>query len=218
MAGQNGARKTTFIKLICRLYDVTEGKILVDGRDIREYSVKEYRSLLAVIFQDFKLFAFSLKDNITAGGAEDKERLEKVLKLSGLYEDAMKLNQGVDTILYKSFDEHGTELSGGQQQKAAISRALYRDAPIVILDEPTAALDPAAEYEIYHKFNRLTEGKTAIYISHRLSSCKFCDKIAVFAEGAIREYGTHKELIRKENGLYAEMFAAQAQYYVKQVS
>ena len=130
----------------------------------------------------------------------------------------MRLENGTDTILYKSFDEHGTELSGGQKQKTAISRALYKDAPIIILDEPTAALDPVAEYEIYRQFYQLVKGKTAIYISHRLSSCKFCDKIAVFAENTIKEYGTHNELVKKENGIYAKMFAAQAQYYMENVS
>ena len=138
-----------------------------------------------------------------------------MLKQSGLYEDAQKLENGLDTCLFKSFDEKGTELSGGQKQKTAISRALYRDAPIVILDEPTAALDPVAEYEIYRQFNTLVGGKTAIYISHRLSSCKFCDRIAVFAEDTIKEYGTHDELADKPDGIYAEMFAAQAQYYLE---
>ena len=215
IVGLNGAGKTTFIKLLCRLYDVTEGEIKIDGINIKEYSDEEYRKLFAVVFQDFKLFAFSLKENITLGAAEDEAKIEEVLKLSGLYEDAMKLEHGLDTTLYKSFDEKGTELSGGQQQKVAISRALYRNAPIVILDEPTAALDPVAEYEIYKKFDTLVGGKTAIYISHRLSSCKFCDHIAVFAEDTIKEYGTHESLVNKENGIYAEMFAAQAQYYVE---
>lgn len=218
VVGANGAGKTTFIKLLCRLYDVTEGQILVDGKDIREYSEEEYRSLFAVIFQDFKLFAFSLKDNIVAGGTLDNDRLEQALKLSALYEDAMRLENGVDTVLYKSFEEHGTELSGGQKQKTAISRALYKNSPIVILDEPTAALDPVAEYEIYRQFHQLVKGKTAIYISHRLSSCKFCDKIAVFAGDTIKEYGTHDELLKKENGIYAKMFAAQAQYYTENMS
>lgn len=215
IVGLNGAGKTTLIKLLCRLYDVTEGEIKIDGINIKEYSDEAYRKLFAVVFQDFKLFAFSLKENIALGTEEDEAKIEEVLKLSGLYEDAMKLDHGLDTTLYKSFDEAGTELSGGQQQKVAISRALYRNAPIVILDEPTAALDPVAEYEIYKKFDTLVGGKTAIYISHRLSSCKFCDHIAVFAEDTIKEYGTHESLVKKENGIYAEMFAAQAQYYVE---
>ena len=217
IVGLNGAGKTTFIKLLCRLYDVSEGRILIDGVDIKEYSQEEYRKLFAVVFQDFQLFAFSLRDNVAMGRADEEtneEKVEEALKLSGLYEDAIKLDKGLDTRLFKSFDENGTELSGGQRQKAAISRALYKDAPIVILDEPTAALDPLAEYEIYKKFDTLVGGKSAIYISHRLSSCKFCDHIAVFSDKTIKEYGTHDELVKKENGIYAEMFAAQAQYYV----
>lgn len=217
IVGLNGAGKTTFIKLLCRMYDVTEGRILVDGTDIREYSDREYRKLFAVVFQDFKLFAFSLKDNVEMGDTErepDPEYLDKTLKLSGLYEDAKALKKGYDTIIMKSYDDDAVELSGGQQQKTAISRALYKDAPIVILDEPTAALDPIAEYEIYKKFDTLVGGKSAIYISHRLSSCKFCDRIAVFSDKTIKEYGTHDELVHIDGGIYAEMFAAQAQYYL----
>ncbi len=217
VVGLNGAGKTTFIKLLCRLYDVTEGEILIDGVNIKEYSEEEYRKLFAVVFQDFKLFAFSLRENISFGEEVKEEGVNNVLSLSGFYEDAQKLPQGLDTMLYKSFDEKGTELSGGQQQKTAIARALYKNAPIVILDEPTAALDPVAEYDIYRRFDTLVGGKTAIYISHRLSSCKFCDRIAVFAENTIKEYGTHDELVDKENGIYAELFAAQAQYYVDAV-
>ncbi|MBR6003650.1 MAG: ABC transporter ATP-binding protein, partial [Lachnospiraceae bacterium] len=221
IVGLNGAGKTTFIKLLCRLYDVTEGRILIDGIDIRDYSTEEYRKLFAVVFQDFQLFAFSLKDNIAMGRADepvDEKKIEEALKLSGLYDDAIALDEGLNTLLFKSFDEHGTELSGGQRQKAAISRALYRNAPIVILDEPTAALDPLAEYEIYKKFDALVGGKSAIYISHRLSSCRFCDRIAVFADNTIKECGTHDELVNLKDGIYAEMFAAQAQYYVDAVS
>ena len=215
VVGLNGAGKTTFIKLLCRLYDVTEGEILIDGINIKEYSEEEYRKLFAVVFQDFQLFAFSLRDNIALCDTAKEDEVNRVLELSGFYEDAQKLPQGLDTMLYKSFDEKGTELSGGQQQKTAIARALYKNAPIVILDEPTAALDPVAEYDIYRRFDTLVGGKTAIYISHRLSSCKFCDRIAVFAENTIKEYGTHDELMDKKNGIYAELFAAQAQYYIE---
>lgn len=215
IVGLNGAGKTTFIKLLCRLYAVTEGKIYIDGVDIMEYSEEEYRKLFAVVFQDFKLFAFTLRENITLGDWDfSEEEIARVLKLSGFDEDAGKLEKGLDTMIYKSFDEKGTELSGGQQQKVAISRALYRNAPIVILDEPTAALDPVAEYDIYRKFNSLVGGKTAIYISHRLSSCKFCDHIAVFAEDTIKEYGTHEELVHKKDGIYAQMFFTQAKHYI----
>lgn len=215
IVGLNGAGKTTFIKLLCRLYEVTEGEICIDGVNIMDYADEEYRKLFAVVFQDFKLFAFSLRENVAPGlAAVDEERLKEVLTQTGLYEDAQKLPEGLDTMIFKSFEEKGVELSGGQQQKTAISRALYRDAPIVILDEPTAALDPIAEYEIYRQFHTLVGGKTAIYISHRLSSCRFCDHIAVFAEDTVKEYGTHDELVARENGIYAEMFRAQAQYYV----
>lgn len=216
IVGLNGAGKTTFIKLLCRLYAVTEGEICIDGVNIMAYSEEEYRRLFAVVFQDFQLFAFTLRENIVLGDADfSEEEIKKVLELSGFYEDAEKLENGLDTVLYKSFDEKGTELSGGQRQKVAISRALYRNAPIVILDEPTAALDPLAEYDIYRKFNDLVGGKTAIYISHRLSSCKFCDHIAVFAQDTIKEYGTHEELLALEDGIYAEMFRTQAKHYVE---
>ena len=215
IVGLNGAGKTTLVKLLCRLYDVTEGEIRIDGINIKEYKEEEYRRLFAVVFQDFKLFAFSLRENITFGEQAEDEEIEEIFRLTGFYEDANKLDEGLDTILYKSFDEHGTELSGGQQQKTAISRALYRNAPIVILDEPTAALDPIAEYDIYRQFHTLVGGKTAIYISHRLSSCKFCDHIAVFGGDTMKEYGTHEELVRIPGGIYATMFAAQAQYYVE---
>ncbi len=215
IVGLNGAGKTTLVKLLCRLYDVTEGAILIDGVNIREYAEEEYRRLFAVVFQDFELFAFSLKENIALSGTDDAdaEKIDEVLKLTGLSEDVEKLAEGMDTMIYKSYDEHGTELSGGQRQKTAIARALYRNAPIVILDEPTAALDPIAEYEIYRQFETLVGGKTAIYISHRLSSCRFCDKIAVFADDTIKEYGTHDELVDREGGIYAEMFHEQAKYY-----
>ena len=216
VVGLNGAGKTTLIKLLCRLYDVTEGAILIDGINIKDYAAEEYRRLFAVVFQDFKLFAFSLKENVHLADDIDDNRIEQVLRQAGLLADIQKLDNGLDTMIFKSFDEHGTELSGGQQQKTAISRALYRNAPIVILDEPTAALDPVAEYEIYKQFHSLVGGRTAIYISHRLSSCKFCDKIAVFAQESIKEYGSHEELIDIPNGIYAEMFAAQAQYYTKE--
>lgn len=215
IVGLNGAGKTTFIKLLCRLYDVTEGEILVDGVNIKEYPEEEYRRLFSVVFQDFQLFAFSLRENIAFGEQADDKELERVLKLAGLWEDAQKLPNGLDTMLYKSFDENGTDLSGGQRQKTAIARALYRNAPVVILDEPTAALDPVAEYEIYRQFNTLVGGKTAVYISHRLSSCKFCDRIVVFADDTIKENGTHEQLVGIDGGIYAGMLAEQAKYYAE---
>ena len=213
VVGLNGAGKTTFVKLLCRLYDVTEGEILLDGVNIREYDYKEYMELFAPVFQDFKLFGFSIEENILLDRIEDKEKLPQLFKQVGLEEKINSLEQGAETILFKAFDEKGIEPSGGEQQKMAIARALQKDAPVVILDEPTAALDPIAEYDIYRQFDTLVGGKTAIYISHRLSSCKFCDRIAVFSEGRIKEYGTHDELVILDGGVYAKMFAAQAQYY-----
>lgn len=212
IVGLNGAGKTTFIKLLCRLYDPTEGEILIDGRDIRDYDYKEYMTQFAPVFQDFKLFGFTISENIALkeGGNND---LEDLIKLVDLEEFAGKLEKGLDTRIFKIFEEDGVEPSGGEQQKIAIARALYKQAPFVILDEPTAALDPMAEYEIYRQFHTLVGDKTAFYISHRLSSCRFCDRIAVFLDGKIAEYGNHDELVNLPNGIYAKMFEAQAQYY-----
>ncbi len=211
IVGLNGAGKTTFIKLLCRLYDPTGGQILVDGVDIKEYDYKQYMEQFAPVFQDFKLFAFSVAENITF---TDKEADVKALTdRVGLKDFVEKLEKGTKTNIFKFFDEEGVEPSGGEQQKIAIARALYKDAPVVILDEPTAALDPIAEYEIYRQFNSLVGGKSAFYISHRLSSCQFCDHIAVFSDGHIAEYGTHAELEKIPDGIYAKMFEAQARYY-----
>lgn len=215
VVGLNGAGKTTFIKLLCRLYDVTEGAIYVNGVNIQEYEYEEYMKLLSVVFQDFKLFSMSIGDNIRLGDWEkDGENLHELCKLSGLEEKVDSLPEGLDTLLYKQFNERGIEPSGGEAQKIAITRAIFKDAPIIVLDEPTAALDPVAEYEIYKKFDNLVGGKTAVYISHRLSSCKFCDRIAVFSDNTMKEYGTHDELVKQKGGIYAKMFEAQAQYYV----
>lgn len=216
VVGLNGAGKTTFIKLLCRLYDVTSGEILVDGINIKDYAEEEYRKLMAVVFQDFKLFCFTLKENIAFDIEAQQNGIDEVLKLSGLYDDVQKMPRKELTYMWKGFEEDGIEFSGGQKQKAAIARALYKNAPIVILDEPTAALDPIAEADVYSKFNTtLAGGRTAIYISHRLSSCKFCDKIAVFSEKTIKEYGSHKELMKIKEGIYRNMFETQAKQYRK---
>ena len=215
VVGLNGAGKTTLVKLLCRLYDPTKGVILMDGVDIKEYDYEEYMTVFAPVFQDFKLFAFTMKENILMEKSEDAAQdVTTVLERVGLKEKLSTLSQGADTVVYKHFDKDGIEPSGGEQQKLAIARALYKNAPVVILDEPTAALDPMAEYDIYRQFDTLVHEKTAIYISHRLSSCQFCDKIAVFSEKELKEYGTHAELVNKPDGVYAKMFAAQAQYYV----
>ena len=212
IVGQNGAGKTTFIKLLCRLYEPLEGEILMNGINIKDYSREEYNQLLAVVFQDYKLFSFSVKENIAFYRNADEKKLTLALEKAGLMNKIEKLSKGIETSIYKNFDKEGVELSGGESQKLAIARAIYKEAPVVILDEPTAALDPYAEFDIYSSFNELVNNKTAIYISHRLSSCRFCDHIAVFDRGELIEYGSHEEL-EQQNGLYSKMWHTQAQYY-----
>lgn len=215
VVGQNGAGKTTFIKLLCRLYVPDKGEILLNGVNINEYDYNEYMRLLSVVFQDYKLFSFNIKENITFDKSEkiDDDLVLEVIDNVGLSEKVNELEKGIYTSLYKNFDKEGIELSGGQAQKLAIARAVHKNAPVIVLDEPTAALDPYAEYEIYTSFNKLIGENMAIYISHRLSSCKFCDKIAVFDEGELIELGNHKELVDNK-GKYATMWDAQAMYYV----
>ena len=212
LVGKNGSGKSTLVKLLCRLYEPTEGVIRLCGKDISEYSYREYVRELSVVFQDFKLFAYSLDENIRLGNTEKNEDVKAVYELSGITDWVSGLKDKGDTLLYKDFDETGVEPSGGQAQKLAIARAVYRDAPVVILDEPTAALDPKAEYEIYRHFNELIKNRTAVYISHRLSSCKFCDRIVVLDDHRICETGSHEELLAK-NGIYGEMFRSQAKWY-----
>ena len=213
VVGMNGSGKTTFIKLLCRLYDPTEGVILLNGIDIRKYRYDEYMDIFSVVFQDFQLLAQPLGQNVAARQDYDAARVTDCLEKAGFGERLAKMPQGLETYLYKELDENGVEVSGGEAQKIAIARALYKDAPFIILDEPTAALDPVAEAEIYSKFNDIAGDKTAIYISHRLSSCKFCDEIAVFDKGAVIQQGTHDALLADETGKYYELWTAQAQYY-----
>lgn len=211
LVGQNGSGKTTFIKLLCRLYDPTEGSILLNGIDIRKYKYEEYLSLFSVVFQDFKLFAFSLGQNVSGAVRYDREKAKQCLEKAGFAPG--KMAEGLDTCLYKEFDRDGVEISGGEAQKIALARALYKDAPFVVLDEPTAALDPIAEYEVYSRFHEIAGEKTTVFISHRLSSCRFCDDIAVFHEGRLVQRGNHTRLLQDCDGKYAELWNAQAQYY-----
>lgn len=213
IVGMNGSGKTTFIKLLCRLYDPTEGEILLNGVDIRKYNYDEYMSIFSVVFQDFKLFSFSLGQNVAASENYDEAHVKHCLQEAGFGNRLSEMPEGLNTCLYKNFDENGVEISGGEAQKIAIARALYKNAPFIVLDEPTAALDPLAEYEIYSKFNEIVQNKTAIFISHRLSSCRFCNKIAVFDKGQIVQQGSHEELVADESGKYHELWYAQAQYY-----
>ena len=215
VVGLNGSGKTTFIKLLCRLYDPTEGEILLNGVNIQKYDYDEYMSIFSVVFQDFRLFAFSLGQNVAAGMAYDAARVEESLRQAGFGDRFASLPKGLDTCLYREFDEDGVEISGGEAQKIAIARALYKNAPFIVLDEPTAALDPVSEYEVYSKFNEIAGDKTAIYISHRLASCRFCDRILVFRAGEIVERGTHRELLANPRGEYHALWNAQAQYYTE---
>ncbi len=213
IVGENGAGKTTFIKLLMGLYKPTSGRILIDGVDISEYTRSSYNKLFSAVFQDYKLLALTLKENIAAMESEYNENLiTKAISMSKMKERISSLDMAENTSLYRIFDEKGVEFSGGEMQRLAIARAVYKDAPIIVLDEPTAALDPRAEFEVYDSFNKISKNKTSIYISHRLSSSKFCDCIAVFDKGEITEYGSHNELISKD-GLYKELYTMQADLY-----
>lgn len=213
IVGENGSGKTTFIKLLCRLYDPTEGKILLNGIDITRYRYDEYMDLFSVAFQDYALFAFSIAQNVAASDRVDTARVQNCLNRVGLGEKIANLPKGIHTNIGREYENDGVDFSGGEQQKIALARALYKDAPFMILDEPTAALDPIAEAEIYARFNDIASDKTSVFISHRLSSCRFCDEIAVFHKGRLVQLGSHDELVADENGKYRELWNAQAQYY-----
>jgi len=213
IVGMNGSGKTTMIKLLCRLYDPQEGEILLNGVDIRKFDQKEYIELFSVVFQDFQLLSMPLGQNVACSVEVDKDLAEESLCQAGLAERLAELPEGLDTYLYQDIKDDGVEISGGESQKIAIARALYKDAPFVLLDEPTASLDPLSEYEIYSKFDAMVKDKTAIYISHRLSSCRFCDDIVVLHEGRLVQRGSHEELLKDEKGKYYELWNAQAQYY-----
>lgn len=211
LVGRNGAGKSTLIKLLCRLYEPTSGRILLNGVDIGLYDYDEYVQIFSVVFQDFRLFAFPLDENVAGSAEVDARKAQKSLEQAGFGERLKTLPKGLSTRLYHNTGE-GIELSGGEAQKVAIARALYKDAPFVVLDEPTAALDPLAEAEVYQHFNELIQNKTAIYISHRMSSCQFCDEILVLEDGQIAERGSHEELVAG-GGLYAQLYEAQAVHY-----
>lgn len=211
--GMNGSGKTTFVKLLCRLYDPTEGQILLKGIDITRYNYDEYVKLFSVVFQDYFTFAFSLGENVSAQQDYDSEKVWSCLRKIGIGDKFSNSDRGLETPLGTRYQNDGVEISGGEAQKVALARALYKDAPYIILDEPTAALDPIAEAEVYSKFNEIVEDKTAIYISHRLSSCRLADKILVFHEGEVVQQGSHSQLVADTAGKYYELWNAQAQYY-----
>lgn len=217
VVGLNGAGKTTFVKLLCRLYEPTEGTIYLNGKNIAEYELTDYWKLLAPVFQEDESFAFTFAQNITmrSSDMQDRESVEQVLKDVELSDKIHELPDGIDTFLYKTLSDEGTDLSGGQKQKLMLARALYKSAPVIILDEPTAALDAIAESKSYENFNAMAGGRTTVYISHRLSSTKFCDHVAMFEAGRLIEYGTHEELMQKGEK-YAELFEVQARYYTEE--
>ncbi len=212
MVGLNGSGKTTFTKLLTRLYDPTEGRITINGVDIKEIPYRQYIKHIAIVLQDFLLFAYSVKENVVLDTEYDETRLMSSIEKSGLKEKINGLKNGIETSVYKTLDENGIEFSGGEGQKLALARAIYKDAETLILDEPTSSFDPIAEYELFSKLNDISENKTTIFISHRLSSTKFCDKIIVLSDGEMIECGSHDDLI-KQNGFYAGLFNAQARYY-----
>lgn len=213
IVGKNGSGKSTLIKLLCRLYEPTSGTILLNGIDIGEYDYDEYLKLFSVVFQDFKLLPLSLGRNLSTNAVYDKSRAEECLRRAGFHQRFKSMKGGLETPLYHDMEEDGIELSGGEGQKVALARALYKDAPFVVLDEPTAALDPVSEYEIYTGFQNMVEGKTAVFISHRLSSCRFCKEIIVLDHGRIIQQGSHEELVEAKDSLYYELWQAQAKYY-----
>ncbi|MCH5271993.1 MAG: ABC transporter ATP-binding protein [Lachnospiraceae bacterium] len=216
IVGMNGSGKTTMIKLLCRLYDPQQGEILLNGVDIKKFKQTDYLRLFSVVFQDYVLFPFKLGENVAVTREYDEGKVRSCLTDADFGVRLAELEDGVNTYLSKNYEDSGVETSGGEKQKIAIARAIYKEAPFILLDEPTAALDPKAEYEIYTNFDRIAGGKTAIYISHRLSSCRFCEKIAVFHEGRLVQMGSHEELAADRDGKYYEMWNAQAQYYREQ--
>ena len=212
IVGENGSGKTTFVKLLTRLYDPTEGEILLNGININKYDYTQYQHLFAPAFQDFSIFDLPLASNISLSNDCDADKLNVAIERSGLSNLVNKLPKGTDTYMFKNIDKEGIEPSGGEEQKISIARAIYYDAPIYILDEPTAALDPIAEYEIYSKFNNVIGNRTALLITHRMSAVQLADVISVFKNGELVEYGTHKELY-VQGGVYTEMFDKQAEFY-----
>lgn len=212
IVGLNGAGKTTLIKLICGFLDPTEGKVLLNDTDIRMYNRRDYYQLFSAVFQDFSVLDVTIAENIAQTDVNiNRSLMKRCIDQAGLTEKIDSLPKGVETHIGRVFED-GIDLSGGELQRLMLARALYKNAPIIVLDEPTSALDPIAESEIYNKYSELTDGRMAIYISHRLASTRFCDRIILIAEGGIDEEGTHDELIAR-NGHYADLFEIQSRYY-----
>lgn len=215
VVGYNGAGKTSFALLLTRMYDPTEGAIYVNGIDIRKIDYNDYMKIFSTVNQDFALLAFSILENVSnkeTAAEEEKEKITKLLQDNGMGERLKKMYRGLDTPVTKLLEPSGVDLSGGEKQKIAIVRALYKNAPVLILDEPTSALDPMAEYEIYQKFAKMSDGRTTVYISHRIYSTRFCDKIVVLEKGEMKEYGTFGELM-EQRGVYYDFYQQQAEYF-----
>ncbi len=212
LVGENGSGKSTAIKLLCRLYEPQEGRITLNGKDIKEYNLNQYRQLLSIVFQDFSLFPLKLSENVACSQQYSRNSVSTVLAASGFASPQEKSTYLEERCIYRDYDANGIEVSGGEAQKIALSRAIYKDAPFMILDEPTAALDPQAEAKIYESFDKIIADKTAIYVSHRLSSCLFCHDILVFEKGQVVQQGTHENL-SAQSGKYKVLWEAQAQLY-----
>ena len=216
VVGLNGAGKTTLVKLICGFYDPTEGQVLLNGQDIRQYNRRDYYKLFTAVFQDFSILETTLADNVTQSTENiDRDRIKDCIEKAGLTEKIDSLKAGMETHVGRSVYEDGMDLSGGETQRLMLARALYKGAPIMVLDEPTAALDPIAENDMYLKYNQMAAGCTSVYISHRLASTRFCDRIILLSDGGIAEEGTHDSLMAK-GGKYAERFGIQSRYYGKE--
>ena len=214
LVGLNGAGKTTIVKLMCGLYDPTEGEILLNGVNVREYNREEYFKLFSAVFQDISLLAVSVEENITGQPADSctREKLIDCMKKSGIYGKVMTLPEKEDTLLVRSVYQNSVDLSGGEKQKLALAKALYKNAPILLLDEPTAALDAIAEQQMYMSYLEFSKSRSSLFISHRLASTRFCDRIIMIENGGIIECGTHAELMERD-GKYAELFMLQSSYY-----
>lgn len=215
MVGINGAGKTTLVKLICGMYVPAKGEILVNGRPISDYKIEEYYSMISAVFQEIRAVAFTIFEFVASVDMERKTAREDAvaaMKAAGIWEKIESLPNGMDTHLQKGIYEDGVDLSGGELQKLVLARAIYKDGSILVLDEPTAALDPIAENNLYLKYRELTKGKTSVYISHRFASTRFCDRIVLLGDGVVQESGSHEELM-KLDGQYAYMFGVQSKYY-----
>ena len=213
IVGLNGAGKTTLVKLLCGFLDPTEGRVLLNGQDIRPYNRRDYYKLFAAVFQDFSVLSATVAENVAqCRTGIDEARVWHCLDEAGLTEKVQSLPKQLETQIGREVYEDGVELSGGQTQRLMLARALYKDAPVLVLDEPTAALDPIAENDIYQKYNEMTAGKTSLFISHRLASTRFCDRILYLKDGRVAEEGTHEELLKRGGG-YADLFEVQSQYY-----